>query len=92
MTGTRIRRIREAFLDRQGRFDFIFPEDMPFEIGSQGNMARRLDFLDVRFFELLNIIQDALKLDGEGVQLLFAEMKLCQIGYFQHFGSGYGHG
>lgn len=92
MTGTGIRRVREAFLDWQGRLDLIFPEDMPLEIGCQGNMARGLHFLDVRFFELLNIIQDALKLDGESVKLLFAEVKLCQIGYFQDFGSGYGHG
>jgi hypothetical protein len=89
MPGARIRRIGQALFRRQRFPDFILSEHVLFKIFGQRDVACRLDVFNIHLFQLLHVIENALKLSDKGIELLIVEMKLCEIGDFQYFCARY---
>lgn len=63
---------------------------MLFEIGRQRNMAGRFDTFDIYALQLFDVIEYALELSCECIQIGITEMKLRKLCDFLHFITGYG--
>jgi hypothetical protein len=78
VSGRRIGGVGQARFGGQGILDFILSKHVFFKIGRQRNMAGRLDIVYVHLLQLLDIIENALKLGGK---FLFTEICLDRL-YF----------
>jgi hypothetical protein len=88
LTRSGIGGVVQRLLDRKGGTDGIFAKRGVPVLVDERYVAGRLYALDVHLLELLDVIEDVLKLRGERFELRFAEMELGKFRDLEYLGAG----